>query len=734
MKTRLIRAALCAALTFAAAVANADTLFSSDFQDSTADGWRAVGPGDVRLSTYAENVSLRLAPGAQAVRQVSTSGYVGVALSVTLAAQSLGPHGACVADVSPDRGHHWTELYRIGPGLDDGVTLHAGGARAAVMNNQPKLVLRLRNLSSARDALCWADNILLVGEQGPEQPVRQSYAPDGRRLALTFEELMDARAAPAAATLDAFAPPGSARAPGNVFEGRLVLGPERPGGGFRVLKDQYGDADANGGAARHLPVVDVAFVQKGDTLIPIRRGAIPAAHPEWEFIIEPGKVWDEAEDHGLTRVALPFTLEERNANCMHNGVLTFLFGKDGRMSDAAFEIAHETCFYFKFDMWGRLAGRYLPEKVPGAAAIAARYATEVAGRMPTRPIERLGRDFPGVDPARIGAEIAPDDMTLYGLVVHGVNYVGGCRTRLGPYPYCDVLDVPSYSLAKSLVGGLASMRLALVHPGALDSRIADFVPECAQVGTWNDVTFANALDMATGHYNSPEDQADEDAPDLGSFFLAETHAARIAFACGHYPRREAPGTRWVYHTADSYLLGTALNAYWRRTRGPTRDFFTDLVADGIWTKLRLSPPAFVTRRTYDAAAQPFTGYGLTLQRDDVAKLARFLNVDRGRVDGAQLVDPHMLNAALQRDPSDRGLEASGPDFRYHDGFWAWNAQHALNCPSPVWIPYMSGYGGITVALLPNATSYYYFSDGGTWLWAKAVIEANKIAPICRRGS
>jgi len=726
-KAWILPAALAVAL---AAHAHAETLFASDFQDSKPDGWVAVGRGDVRLSSYAENVSLRLGPGAQAITQVSTAGRADVALIAAFAAQSLGANGACVLDVSSDRGHHWTEIHRIGPGQDDGITLHTGGGTAAVMDNQPALVLRLRNLSPSASAICWADNILLTGETAEPARPRAAFGTGGSRAALTYDEMTSAAAVTGPVTMDAFAPPKNARAPTNVFEGHLVLGEEKPGGTFRVLKDQFGDADANAGAARHLPPFDFAFVQSGDVLISEKRGAVPGSHPEWEYILEPGRVWDEAADHGLTRAAIPFTLEERNANCMHNGVLTFLFGKSGAVSDVAYEIAHETCFYFKFDMWGRRAARYLPQSVPDAAAIAARYAKDVAGRMPTRSIAELSRD--GIDPSQFGAEIPPGDMTLYGFVANGVNYVGGCQTRFGTYPYCDVLDVPSYSVAKSLVGGLATMRLNLLYPGMTRSTIGALVPDCAGAGTWNDVTLADALDMATGHYNSPDDQADEDAPDLLPFFLADSHAKRIAFACTHYPRKSSPGTRWVYHTADIYLLGTALNAFWRGKEGASRDFFTDLLADGIWKKLGLSPSAAVTRRTYDAAAEPFSGYGLTLQRDDVAKIAQFLNVDGGAVGGEQLVDREMLDAALQRVPTDTGLEASGPEFRYHYGFWAWNAQHVLGCKSPAWIPYMSGYGGITVALLPNGMSYYYFSDSGIWLWAKAVIQADKIKPICAR--
>ena len=45
---------------------------------------------------------------------------------------------------------------------------------------------------------------------------------------------------------------------------------------------------------------------------------------------------------------------------------------------------------------------------------------------------------------------------------------------------------------------------------------------------------------------------------------------------------------------------------------------------------------------------------------------------------------------------------------------------------------MSGYGGIVVALLPNGMTYYYFSDGGSFVFSRAVAEADKIKPFCQR--
>ena len=584
-------AALIALLCLACAPAQADTIYSEDFQSGKSEGWLAMGKGDVRLSTYGTNISLKLTAGAAAVKQVSTVGFSRVRLSVSFAAQALSGDDSCVADVSADAGRSWTVISRVMHGEDDAVTMHRGISDAAVLDNQPKLVIRLRAAAANPDATCWADNILLSGDKGPAIVARPAFAADGTRLALTYDELMNVAVAPAPADMSAYAPPASAKPPGNIFQGTLSLVAERSGSTMHVLTDQYGDSTANEGAARHLPAFNFAFVQSGDALIPARRGAVPVDHPEWEFILEPGRAWDEAADDGLTRAALPFTLEERNANCMHHGVLSFLFGKDGKASDVAWQIASETCIYFKFDMWGRAAATYKSGAVADAARIAADYAQEVAHRMPTRPIEALAQDFSGADISNFGsAGVVPaSDIALYGLVANGVNYVGGCETRFGLYPYCAVMDLPSYSLAKSIFAGLGTMRLSLLYPGVTKEIIANYVPDCATAGTWNDVTFGNALDMATGHYNSPDDQADEDAPDLSPFFLAEDHVTRIKFACTHYPRKAQPGTHWVYHTADTYVLGTALRAFYRGKAGPAADLYTDLLAGPIWKKLRIEP-------------------------------------------------------------------------------------------------------------------------------------------------
>lgn len=538
--------------------------------------------------------------------------------------------------------------------------------------------------------------------------------------------------------LSAYAPGADARAPTNRFEGRLRLRGQPRTRTLTALDDYLGPRDA--AQARTLPEdFDYAFVQDGDRLVPVVRGPIASRHPWWEFVLEPGRVWDEPGDHGYSRAAIPFALVQKNANCTHNGVLTFLFTNDGRISRAAMQVSSETCHYLQLDMWGLLDADYLPEPVPGREALLAAHASEIAGRLPVRPLTALAGDHPGVDPAALAIGAARG-RTAYGLVVDGVHYLSACATRHGDYPYCEVLDLPSYSVAKSVVAGLALMRMEALHPGTRDFPVRDWIPASGcRTDKWAGVNLQHLLDMTTGQYDSPAYMADEDDPRIRAFFGATDHATRVAYACEAYPRHEAPGLRWVYHTPDTYLLGTALQQRLRAQTGRANaDLFEDLLWRDVFAPLGLSPTARATRRSYDAARQPFSGWGLTLHADDIARLGGFLANDRGRIAGRQVLDPVLLAEALQRDPAHPGLPVAHLDrYRYQHGFWARDLQAELGCRDATWVPFMSGFGGITVALFPNGVVWYNVADDGLLAsidFAAPAREASKFGPLCADAS
>ncbi len=526
-------------------------------------------------------------------------------------------------------------------------------------------------------------------------------------------EAMQSGSYPRSVDLSAYAPGPDAMPPSHTFEGRLQLS-GAPATRTLVADKAYLSA-MDIVQARTLPRdFDYAFVQDNDVLVPIRRGPIPSTHDWWEFVLEPGKVWDGPGDHGYTRAAIPFSLVQKNANCTHNGVLMLLFDDKGAMSRAAMQVSSETCQYLQLDMWGWLQATYVPQSVAGAADAIAAHTRDVASRLPTKPLAMLSRDHPGFVPANLSIGAASAN-TRHGVLVDGVHYVSSCPTRHGDYPYCDVLDVPSFSVAKSAVAAVALMRMELLYPGTAKNAVSSAVPATGcRTHAWRDITLSNLLDMDTGHYDSSVYMADEDAPKIVGLFQPTTYSYKLAFACEAYPRKQVPGQVWVYHTSDTYLLGVALETELRnKPARAQQEVFGDVLVPDIYRPLGLSPTALVTRRTYDAYAQPFFGWGLTLHADDIVKLARFLGPDKGYINGSALLDQAMLDDAMQRNPKARGLQVATLDqYRYQHGLWARNVQGELGCEQPAWVPFMSGFGGITVVMFPNGVIWYNVADDG----------------------
>jgi len=553
------------------------------------------------------------------------------------------------------------------------------------------------------------------------------------RSLLTYNDLMTGIAT---APLDdgAFALPDEAANPFVVFEGHLQLSSSGGTSDFKVLRD---DQNYAADPARfQLPEFELKFVQDGSYFIPATQGLVFSGNPYWNYIIGPGRIWQENGDRGFARASFPFALVERNQNCTFNGVMAFLF--DGtNVSQVRYQVTQETCLYFKFDLWGQVPASYMPEPILEADLLKVAHATEVANRLPTKPISALESDFPdaNINLARFSSGIRPEHMTTYGLLINGVNYVSGCLTRYGEYAYCENLRLPSYSTAKSAFAAVALMRLGQKYgAGVYDLLIKDYVPEAASgAGNWSKVTFGNALDMTTGNYESAGFQEDEYGPVMVAFLdRSERTADKIRYAF-QFPFREDPGQTWIYHTSDTFLLARAMNNFLVQKEGSRADIF-NFVRDEVYIPLKLSLGALTGVRTDNSpVGAPFGGYGLFWSRDDIAKIGYLLNIQDGMLEGNQVLEPGLLAASMQKNPEQRGLNTTGtPAFKYKGSFWAreWTPSTDRGYTCSFWTPFMSGYGGITAVLIPNGSVYYYFSDNNEFSWYEAVNESNKIIPMC----
>ena len=517
-------------------------------------------------------------------------------------------------------------------------------------------------------------------------------------------------------------PPDAQPSP-HIFSGRLVLQGTAENGSFEIVRG-FPDLDE---PLQHIPAFDYQFVQYEDYLIPVLRGRTVADHPYFDYILSPGRIWADAKSPELARASFPFTMTAKGGNATFNGTMTFLF--DGQTVSAVwYQVTQETTTRDRGNYWGLLSAEYYAEPPANQAEVIATFQFELDNRFPTKPITQLALDYPGIDVDKFGQGIASAHMTFYGVVVNGINYVGTCMTRFGPYAYCEYMRASSYSTAKSAFVSVALMRLAQKYGiGVADLLIKDYVSQAADSpGDWDTVTFSNALDMATGNFRSNRNMEDEDGPQMNSYFGEMAFEDRIN-AAFDWPHGTDPGTQWVYRTSDTFILTTALQHYLQSQEGPDADIY-DFVVNEVYKPLAMNPGVYTTKRTEENnwEGYPEGGYGQWWVPDDMAKITTFLNIDHGILNGEQILHPDLLRDALQQNPDDRGLEINAT-MKYNNAFWAYTTT-SFGCD--LWIPDMRGISGNMVVLFPNGISYYYFSDNREFYYLGALKEVDKITPFC----
>jgi len=545
------------------------------------------------------------------------------------------------------------------------------------------------------------------------------------RTLLTVEDLMDGFPFSGPVQEGALTLPVNADPALHIFEGRLVLIGESENGEWHIYSESPLEPEN-----KHLPQFDFEFVQQVDHLVPVKRGQIITDHPSWNLHLEPGRAWSEPGDAGYSRASFPFALTWKGSNAVLNGTMTFLYN-DQDISRVWYQVTQETTISTTLDMWGLLRAEYHPDQVTNSDKIKSAFLSELNGRFPSKPIEALGEDYPGVDLTAFAAGVSPDHLAWYGFVINGVQYLGGCQTRYGIYPYCESMRVPSYSTAKSAFASLALMRLGQKYDAAVPQfLIKDYLPEAADSpGDWESVTFNDTLDMATGNFRTSQRMVDEEQWDGTDPFWTEEYYSERIQAAFNWPNSAVPGSTWVYRTSDTFILSAAMQNYLKTEEGDQADIF-QFVVDEVYQPLGLGPGVYSSVRTRDNnwAGLPVGGSGLFWVPDDLAKISMFLNVDHGRINGKQILDPGQLDAVLQKDPDDRGVRRDG-DGRYNNAFWA-DEYTSQDGTCHFWVPHMYGYSGIVVALLPNGTAYYYASDNQEFTTTRAIQESDKLIPVC----
>ena len=483
---------------------------------------------------------------------------------------------------------------------------------------------------------------------------------------------------------------------------------------FQVLVDIPRFTRTTGKQLGNLPNMKFDLIIASDgRAIPTNRGLQVTQNKYWDILVEPGR-WQLRKKK--VSIVLPIALVGKDENCTHQGMIII------ENNTASYQIATETCQYFQFNALGSTKINITTKDTNNSPSVITAYVNEINNRLPEKSLDKLSEDYPHLDPMIFSQldYIQPSSMTAFGTVLRGTHYVSDCPTRAAAFPDCSHMPLPSYSLAKSIIGGIGLMRLEALQPGVKNLLVKDLVPECS---AWGAITLQHLLNNTTGRYGSSRPNSDENKH-LLSFMNKTSAEAKTKHVCNRYKVKKQPGEQWVYHTTDFWLLGVAMQNFWREKHGEDADFYNDVLIP-LWHRLGLSP---LLDQPHRQQGQPLTGWGLTLLRSDIAKLASALSSKESVF--TQQLDHSMFSKAMQVDPSDRGAVAGSKSLRFKHGFWAWNAASSLGCAKEKWLPFMSGYGGISVVLLPDGDVYYYLSDGGVFRFAEVLQHLNKTHSIC----
>ena len=171
-----------------------------------------------------------------------------------------------------------------------------------------------------------------------------------------------------------------------------------------------------------------------------------------------------------------------------------------------------------------------------------------------------------------------------------------------------------------------------------------------------------------------------------------------------------------------------MDAFLKQKAGPNAHLW-DMVASEVLEPISIfHGPMMHTVEAGGARGIPLLAFGFYPTLDDVAKLTTLLQ-DGGRYDGQQVLSASRLAAALYRTAAmglPTGWKNRFGDARYHLSFWSVPYRTTTGCFFQ--IPYMWGYGGNFVELMPNGVSAFRFADSNDL--ESTIVAGEAIRPFC----
>lgn len=257
-----------------------------------------------------------------------------------------------------------------------------------------------------------------------------------------------------------------------------------------------------------------------------------------------------------------------------------------------------------------------------------------------RPLPE-GKPLP-VPAAEIDAYIAANNVA--GLIV-----VQGGKVRLERYARGYGRDGrwTSFSVAKSFTSTLVGAAIRDGYIRSVDEPVTKYIPDLAGSG-YDGVTIAQLLTMTSGvRWN--EDYTDVKS-DVARMFLEAVPAGQdpTVYYMKNLPRETAPGSKWVYKTGETNLIGVLVQ---RATGKPLATY----LSDKVWKPWGMESDAFWM---VGPSGHEVSGCCLSVSLRDYARMGMFA------LSGGKGVVPAGWFAEATRPHADIGDPGSGYGYQW----------------------------------------------------------------------
>jgi CubicO group peptidase (beta-lactamase class C family) len=194
----------------------------------------------------------------------------------------------------------------------------------------------------------------------------------------------------------------------------------------------------------------------------------------------------------------------------------------------------------------------------------------------------------------------------------------------------------SFSVAKSFTSTLVGAAIKDGYIKSIDDPVTDYITGL-KGSAYDGVTVRQLLTMSSGvKWNEDYTDMKSDVAQLALVPPDPGVDATVSYM-RKLPREAAPGTKWVYKTGETDLIGVLVTSATHKT-------LADYLSEKVWTPYGMERDAVWM---IDARGQEHGGFGISVSLHDYARMGELILAD-GRIKGRSILPKGWVEAATHK--------------------------------------------------------------------------------------